>query len=146
MLIVNTFQCFEIWYNQMETPIGCLILQIFKFAIVFSEVISLFLKSGCSIKASNNNLQTGLINFYFSSWRSKEFMISGTGLTTGPGNLLICESYQHATYQILSLRIACLLWYIYWLVLLHVSRYPLGRVIGGTVYPGLTLTAGTIWK
>ncbi|XP_076896098.1 dolichyl-diphosphooligosaccharide--protein glycosyltransferase subunit STT3A-like isoform X2 [Bidens hawaiensis] len=24
--------------------------------------------------------------------------------------------------------------------------YPLGRVIGGTVYPGLTLTAGTIWK
>ncbi|XVF34896.1 hypothetical protein REPUB_Repub18cG0097800 [Reevesia pubescens] len=23
--------------------------------------------------------------------------------------------------------------------------YPLGRVIGGTVYPGLTLTAGTIW-
>ncbi|XVF28220.1 hypothetical protein REPUB_Repub15cG0010700 [Reevesia pubescens] len=24
-------------------------------------------------------------------------------------------------------------------------RYPLGRVIGGTVYPGLTLTAGTIW-
>lgn len=26
-----------------------------------------------------------------------------------------------------------------------VSRYPLGRVIGGTVYPGLTLTAGTLW-
>ncbi|KAF7813871.1 dolichyl-diphosphooligosaccharide--protein glycosyltransferase subunit STT3A [Senna tora] len=24
--------------------------------------------------------------------------------------------------------------------------YPLGRVIGGTVYPGLTLTAGTLWK
>ncbi|XP_051152496.1 dolichyl-diphosphooligosaccharide--protein glycosyltransferase subunit STT3A [Andrographis paniculata] len=24
--------------------------------------------------------------------------------------------------------------------------YPLGRVIGGTVYPGLTLTAGTIWR
>ncbi|KAM0008521.1 putative dolichyl-diphosphooligosaccharide--protein glycotransferase [Helianthus debilis subsp. tardiflorus] len=24
--------------------------------------------------------------------------------------------------------------------------YPLGRVIGGTVYPGLTLTAGTMWK
>lgn len=24
-------------------------------------------------------------------------------------------------------------------------RYPLGRVIGGTVYPGLTLTAGSIW-
>ncbi|KAI3802889.1 hypothetical protein L1987_31036 [Smallanthus sonchifolius] len=24
--------------------------------------------------------------------------------------------------------------------------YPLGRVIGGTVYPGLTLTAGTIWE
>ncbi|OEL31834.1 Dolichyl-diphosphooligosaccharide--protein glycosyltransferase subunit STT3A [Dichanthelium oligosanthes] len=24
--------------------------------------------------------------------------------------------------------------------------YPLGRVIGGTVYPGLTLTAGTIWS
>ncbi|KAL4580381.1 hypothetical protein LXL04_016572 [Taraxacum kok-saghyz] len=24
--------------------------------------------------------------------------------------------------------------------------YPLGRVIGGAVYPGLTLTAGTIWK
>ncbi|CAN0900076.1 Dolichyl-diphosphooligosaccharide--protein glycosyltransferase subunit STT3A, partial [Linum grandiflorum] len=24
--------------------------------------------------------------------------------------------------------------------------YPLGRVIGGTVFPGLTLTAGTIWK
>ncbi|KAH0711192.1 hypothetical protein KY284_012619 [Solanum tuberosum] len=23
--------------------------------------------------------------------------------------------------------------------------YPLGRVIGGTVYPGLTLTAGTLW-
>nr|ADE76891.1 unknown [Picea sitchensis] len=23
--------------------------------------------------------------------------------------------------------------------------YPLGRVIGGTVYPGLTLTAGTMW-
>ncbi|CAL9117086.1 unnamed protein product [Musa acuminata var. zebrina] len=23
--------------------------------------------------------------------------------------------------------------------------YPLGRVIGGTVYPGLTLTAGSIW-
>ncbi|MCH95562.1 dolichyl-diphosphooligosaccharide-protein glycosyltransferase subunit STT3A-like, partial [Trifolium medium] len=28
---------------------------------------------------------------------------------------------------------------------LSVSRYPLGRVIGGTVYPGLTLTAGTLW-
>ena len=25
-------------------------------------------------------------------------------------------------------------------------RYPLGRVIGGTVYPGLTLTAGTLWR
>ncbi|KAJ4957792.1 hypothetical protein NE237_024903 [Protea cynaroides] len=25
------------------------------------------------------------------------------------------------------------------------SWYPLGRVIGGTVYPGLTLTAGSIW-
>lgn len=24
--------------------------------------------------------------------------------------------------------------------------YPLGRVIGGTVYPGLTLTAGTLWR
>ncbi|CAN1788916.1 Dolichyl-diphosphooligosaccharide--protein glycosyltransferase subunit STT3A [Linum perenne] len=24
--------------------------------------------------------------------------------------------------------------------------YPLGRVIGGTVFPGLTLTAGTIWR
>ncbi|PSS15572.1 Dolichyl-diphosphooligosaccharide--protein glycosyltransferase subunit STT3A like [Actinidia chinensis var. chinensis] len=24
--------------------------------------------------------------------------------------------------------------------------YPLGRVIGGTVYPGLTLTAGTMWR
>ncbi|XP_073296638.1 dolichyl-diphosphooligosaccharide--protein glycosyltransferase subunit STT3A-like isoform X1 [Primulina huaijiensis] len=24
--------------------------------------------------------------------------------------------------------------------------YPLGRVIGGTVYPGLTLTAGSLWK
>ncbi|XP_043721347.1 dolichyl-diphosphooligosaccharide--protein glycosyltransferase subunit STT3A-like [Telopea speciosissima] len=24
--------------------------------------------------------------------------------------------------------------------------YPLGRVIGGTVYPGLTLTAGSIWR
>ncbi|XP_073271888.1 dolichyl-diphosphooligosaccharide--protein glycosyltransferase subunit STT3A-like isoform X2 [Primulina huaijiensis] len=24
--------------------------------------------------------------------------------------------------------------------------YPLGRVIGGTVYPGLTLTAGALWK
>ncbi|KAL8153002.1 hypothetical protein V2J09_010762 [Rumex salicifolius] len=24
--------------------------------------------------------------------------------------------------------------------------YPLGRVIGGTVYPGLTITAGTIWR
>ncbi|XP_071683070.1 dolichyl-diphosphooligosaccharide--protein glycosyltransferase subunit STT3A-like isoform X2 [Lolium perenne] len=23
--------------------------------------------------------------------------------------------------------------------------YPLGRVIGGTVYPGLALTAGSIW-
>lgn len=29
--------------------------------------------------------------------------------------------------------------------LFHFLRYPLGRVIGGTVYPGLTLTAGTIW-
>jgi hypothetical protein len=29
--------------------------------------------------------------------------------------------------------------------LLLAFRYPLGRVIGGTVYPGLTLTAGTIW-
>ncbi|KAI7983292.1 hypothetical protein LOK49_LG15G00478 [Camellia lanceoleosa] len=25
------------------------------------------------------------------------------------------------------------------------SKYPLGHVIGGTVYPGLTLTAGTMW-
>lgn len=28
---------------------------------------------------------------------------------------------------------------------LFIGRYPLGRVIGGTVYPGLTLTAGSIW-
>lgn len=31
------------------------------------------------------------------------------------------------------------------MLFLHVSRYPLGRVIGGTVYPGLTLTAGSMW-
>ncbi|PNY11627.1 dolichyl-diphosphooligosaccharide-protein glycosyltransferase, partial [Trifolium pratense] len=27
----------------------------------------------------------------------------------------------------------------------ELGKYPLGRVIGGTVYPGLTLTAGTLW-
>lgn len=34
-----------------------------------------------------------------------------------------------------------------WHTVLFLSfcRYPLGRVIGGTVYPGLTLTAGTMW-
>lgn len=31
------------------------------------------------------------------------------------------------------------------LLLSALIRYPLGRVIGGTVYPGLTLTAGTLW-
>ncbi|CAK9153152.1 unnamed protein product [Ilex paraguariensis] len=31
------------------------------------------------------------------------------------------------------------------LFILLVLRYPLGHVIGGTVYPGLTLMAGTLW-
>lgn len=34
--------------------------------------------------------------------------------------------------------------YCWWWLMISV-RYPLGRVIGGTVYPGLTLTAGTMW-
>jgi hypothetical protein len=38
------------------------------------------------------------------------------------------------------------MWYVCPLFLTVLCvRYPLGRVIGGTVYPGLTLTAGTIW-
>lgn len=35
--------------------------------------------------------------------------------------------------------------YLVHCIFLSFCRYPLGRVIGGTVYPGLTLTAGTMW-
>ena len=39
----------------------------------------------------------------------------------------------------------CYLMHVKCFIYLTGIRYPLGRVIGGTVYPGLTLTAGTLW-
>ncbi|THF97676.1 hypothetical protein TEA_006769 [Camellia sinensis var. sinensis] len=60
--------------------------------------------------------------FYFRISRRMEFMTFGIGLMIGPSN---CDPSG-------GFHIAKLL-------------YPLGHVIGGTVYPGLTLTAGTMW-
>ena len=73
---------------------------------------------------------------YFSSYRRMEYTSSGTGLMIGPGNF-------RTTNLVYFL---CYLQYCYtYFVISFDFTYPLGRVIGGTVYPGLTLTAGTIW-
>ena len=74
--------------------------------------------------------------FLPSSYRRMEYTSSGTGLMIEPGNF----KTKNLVYFLCYLQ-CC---YTYFAVSFD-FRYPLGRVIGGTVYPGLTLTAGTIW-
>jgi hypothetical protein len=69
----------------------------------------------------------------FSFYQRVESTSFGTGLMTEHGTV----AWTHESF---------IMHYVCPLFLTAICvRYPLGRVIGGTVYPGLTLTAGTMW-
>ncbi|KAL2500906.1 Dolichyl-diphosphooligosaccharide--protein glycosyltransferase subunit STT3A [Forsythia ovata] len=66
------------------------------------------------------------------------------------GNVIKYESVIHEFDPYFNYRVTQFLTkngiYDFWNWFDDRTWYPLGRVIGGTVYPGLTLTAGTLWR
>lgn len=64
---------------------------------------------------------------------------------------LSCDGFLDAKLKNLSLSRATKIlteqgFYAFWNWFDHTAWYPLGRVVGGTIYPGLMVTSGLIWN